>query len=329
MVPANSAADLARCTSVLLSCRPSVSGRLVAASRDARTGHDVRSRSSVRHRRTVDACASTMCALHVRAMCRGHPVHRAGRRGAALLGGAGRPLALAEIAASLDLPEADRARHPAHPARRRVRRAGPRDTPLQARRRRCADLHERGLDRHDLRSRAMNWADSLAAQQRPAVCSARRPDGRCASCTTSSGPTARRSGCGSASCCRCTPRRWASACSAFAPVATAAAARAGPGALHRAHRAPAARRWTSTCAAVRAPRLGRPRSGSTAGRRRGRRADARLRRARSSARSGVAGPVEELFATAGAAAPDSRRRAAARDAGAGDLAATLAGAAAR
>ena len=52
-----------------------------------------------------------------------------------LLGSAGRPLALAEVAAPLDLAAAHRARHPAHAARGRVRRPGPRHRPLHAGRR--------------------------------------------------------------------------------------------------------------------------------------------------------------------------------------------------
>jgi DNA-binding IclR family transcriptional regulator len=77
-----------------------------------------------------------------------------------LLGSAGRPLALAEIAAPLDL-----ARPTAHGILRTLREVGfvdqDRDTgrySLGAGLRRLGG----GWDRHDLRSRAMNWADSLA-----------------------------------------------------------------------------------------------------------------------------------------------------------------------
>jgi len=77
-----------------------------------------------------------------------------------LLGSAGRPLALAEIAAPLDLP-----RPTAHGILRTLREVGfvdqDRDT---ARYTLAAALRRLGSewDRHDLRSRAMNWADSLA-----------------------------------------------------------------------------------------------------------------------------------------------------------------------
>ena len=81
-----------------------------------------------------------------------------------LLGSAGRPLALAEIAAPLDLAAPDRARHPAHAARGRVRRAGPRHRRATPWRRGCCAGSGSDWDRHDLRSRAMNWADSLAAR---------------------------------------------------------------------------------------------------------------------------------------------------------------------
>ena len=77
-----------------------------------------------------------------------------------LLGSAGRPLALAEIAAPLDLP-----RPTAHGILRTLREVGfvdqDRDT---ARYTLASALRRLGSewDRHDLRSRAMNWADSLA-----------------------------------------------------------------------------------------------------------------------------------------------------------------------
>ena len=77
-----------------------------------------------------------------------------------LLGGAGRPLTLAEVAAPLDLP-----RPTVHGILRTLREVGfvdqDRDTgryTLAAGLRRLGS----GWDRHDLRSRAMNWADSLA-----------------------------------------------------------------------------------------------------------------------------------------------------------------------
>ena len=77
-----------------------------------------------------------------------------------LLGSAGRPLTLAEVAAPLDLP-----RPTAHGILRTLREVGfvdqDRDTgryTLAAGLRRLGG----GWDRHDLRSRAWNWADSLA-----------------------------------------------------------------------------------------------------------------------------------------------------------------------
>ncbi|WP_433506581.1 IclR family transcriptional regulator [Pseudonocardia halophobica] len=77
-----------------------------------------------------------------------------------LLGGAGRPLALAELAAALDLP-----RPTVHGLVRTLRDEGlvdqDRTTALY---RPGAGLRRLGggWDRHDLRGRAMNWADALA-----------------------------------------------------------------------------------------------------------------------------------------------------------------------
>ena len=77
-----------------------------------------------------------------------------------LLGSAGRPLALAEVAAPLDLP-----RPTAHGILRTLREVGFVDQDRDSGRYTlAAGLRRlgRGVDRHDLRSRAMNWADSLA-----------------------------------------------------------------------------------------------------------------------------------------------------------------------
>ena len=77
-----------------------------------------------------------------------------------LLGGAGRPLALGEVAGPLDLP-----RPTVHGILRTLRDVGfveqDRDT---GRYRLGPGLQQlgSGWDRHELRSRAMNWADSLA-----------------------------------------------------------------------------------------------------------------------------------------------------------------------
>jgi DNA-binding IclR family transcriptional regulator len=77
-----------------------------------------------------------------------------------LLGSAGRPMALAEIAAPLDL-----ARPTVHGILRTLREVGfvdqDRDTGRYALAAGLSRLGN-GWDRHDLRSRAMNWADSLA-----------------------------------------------------------------------------------------------------------------------------------------------------------------------
>lgn len=77
-----------------------------------------------------------------------------------LLGGAGRPLALAELAAALDLP-----RPTVHGIVRTLRAEGLVDQDHgSALYRLGAGLRTlaRGWDRHDLRARAMNWADALA-----------------------------------------------------------------------------------------------------------------------------------------------------------------------
>ncbi|WP_181781255.1 IclR family transcriptional regulator, partial [Pseudonocardia pini] len=77
-----------------------------------------------------------------------------------LLGGAGRPLALAELAAALDLP-----RPTVHGLVRTLREEGLVDQDVSS------SLYRLGVgmytlasgwDRHDLRARAMNWADALA-----------------------------------------------------------------------------------------------------------------------------------------------------------------------
>jgi DNA-binding IclR family transcriptional regulator len=77
-----------------------------------------------------------------------------------LLGGAGRPLALAEVAAPLDLP-----RPTVHGILRTLRDVGfvdqDRDTGRYSLGPGLGRL-DGGWDRHELRSRAMNWADSLA-----------------------------------------------------------------------------------------------------------------------------------------------------------------------
>jgi DNA-binding IclR family transcriptional regulator len=75
-----------------------------------------------------------------------------------LLGGAGRPLGLAELAAALDLP-----RPTVHGIVRTLREEGlvEQDRATALYRSRLAGLGD-GWDRHDLRARAMNWADALA-----------------------------------------------------------------------------------------------------------------------------------------------------------------------
>ena len=77
-----------------------------------------------------------------------------------LLGGAGRPLALAEVATPLDLP-----RPTVHGILRTLRDVGfvdqDRDTGRYTLGGGLRRLHG-GWDRHELRARAMNWADSLA-----------------------------------------------------------------------------------------------------------------------------------------------------------------------
>jgi DNA-binding IclR family transcriptional regulator len=84
-----------------------------------------------------------------------------------LLGGAGRPLALAELAAALDLP-----RPTVHGIVRTLRVEGlveqDSSTSLYSPGPGLRSLAE-GWDRHDLRSRAMNWADALAGSSGCAV----------------------------------------------------------------------------------------------------------------------------------------------------------------
>ncbi|MFP5070196.1 IclR family transcriptional regulator [Pseudonocardia nantongensis] len=78
-----------------------------------------------------------------------------------LLGGAGRPLALAELAAALDLP-----RPTAHGILRTLREEGLVAQDPDTGRYLLGDALDRlgtPWDRHDLRARAMNWADALAA----------------------------------------------------------------------------------------------------------------------------------------------------------------------
>jgi DNA-binding IclR family transcriptional regulator len=84
-----------------------------------------------------------------------------------LLGSTDRALGLGEIAAALDLP-----RPTAHGIVRTLRDVGFVDQDLSARYRLGPALHELGRggwDRHDLRARAMNWADSLAGSTGLAV----------------------------------------------------------------------------------------------------------------------------------------------------------------
>jgi DNA-binding IclR family transcriptional regulator len=85
-----------------------------------------------------------------------------------LLGSTDRPLGLAELAAALDLP-----RPTAHGIIRTLREVGFVDQDAEtARYRLGTDLREMGRggwDHHDLRSRAMNWADSLAGSTGLAV----------------------------------------------------------------------------------------------------------------------------------------------------------------
>ncbi|GAA1863259.1 IclR family transcriptional regulator [Pseudonocardia ailaonensis] len=84
-----------------------------------------------------------------------------------LLGGAGRPLALAELAAALDLP-----RPTVHGLVRTLREEGLVDQDrATSHYRPGAGLRRLGTgwDRHDLRARAMNWADALAGSSGCAV----------------------------------------------------------------------------------------------------------------------------------------------------------------
>jgi DNA-binding IclR family transcriptional regulator len=85
-----------------------------------------------------------------------------------LLGGSGRPLGLHELAAALDLP-----RPTAHGIVRTLREVGFVDQDLETSRYRLGagwrELGRGGWDHHDLRARAMNWADSLAGSTGLAV----------------------------------------------------------------------------------------------------------------------------------------------------------------
>jgi DNA-binding IclR family transcriptional regulator len=85
-----------------------------------------------------------------------------------LLAFTGRPLALAELAAALDLP-----RPTAHGILRTLREVGFVDQDATTAQYRLGDglnrLGAEGWDRHDLRSRSMNWADALAGSTGCAV----------------------------------------------------------------------------------------------------------------------------------------------------------------
>lgn len=82
-----------------------------------------------------------------------------------ILGGAGRPMALSEIADALDL-----AKPTAFGLVRTLRDVGFVHQDLATSAYSLGDgvrnLHESGIDPHDLRSHAMNWADALAARTR-------------------------------------------------------------------------------------------------------------------------------------------------------------------
>ena len=231
-----------------------------------------------------------------------------------LLGSAGRPLALAEMAAPLDLP-----RPTAHGILRTLREVGfvdqDRDTgryTLAAGLRRLGG----GWDRHDLRSRAMNWADSLAGER--GAGGAARHAGRCRRsswCTTSSGPTARRSGCGRASSFRCTPRPSASACSpsprSRCPGRTSSICSATPDAPSSpSARSPSSSRRSGTRGW--AGELGEHRTGVG-----GLAAPVRTGGGLVVGALGVEGPVEELFS--GGGTPRAAPGRAAAERGAGDL----------
>ena len=85
-----------------------------------------------------------------------------------LLGSTDRPLGLNELAAALDLP-----RPTAHGIVRTLRDVGFVDQDVTSSRYRLGsalrELGRGGWDRHDLRARAMNWADSLAGSTGLAV----------------------------------------------------------------------------------------------------------------------------------------------------------------
>jgi len=90
-----------------------------------------------------------------------------------LLANTGRPLALAELAAALDLP-----RPTAHGILRTLREVGFVDqdaaSSLYSVGAGLGSLSTPGWDRHDLRSRSMNWADALAGGAAHAVGGVRR-----------------------------------------------------------------------------------------------------------------------------------------------------------
>src|SRR4051812_46174942 len=85
-----------------------------------------------------------------------------------LLGSTDRPLGLKEIAAALDLP-----RPTAHGIVRTLREVGFVEQDLETARYQLGlalrELDSGGWDLHDLRARAMNWADSLAGSTGQAV----------------------------------------------------------------------------------------------------------------------------------------------------------------
>ena len=85
-----------------------------------------------------------------------------------LLGSTDRPMGLNEVAAALDLP-----RPTAHGIVRTLREVGFVEQDVESARYRLGSaLHELGKggwDRHDLRARSMNWADSLAGSSGLAV----------------------------------------------------------------------------------------------------------------------------------------------------------------
>ena len=231
-----------------------------------------------------------------------------------LLGGAGRPLALAEIAAPLDL-----ARPPRTASCARCADVGfvdqDRDTGRYTLGAGLRRLHG-GWDRHELRARAMNWADSLAGSTGQEVLLG-MPAGDGAERRAPRLPARRlrRSGCGRARRSRCTPRPSASACwrSPRSPCrrCTSWTCSATPGA-----RVVAPAGWPSTSPWP-GPRLGRRSWGSTGPGVGGVAAPVRTAGGLVVGALGVEGPVEELFGGGGTAGAAAGRPAGER--GAGDL----------